>query len=233
MLGAFLVLDVLLQPSALRNWRCVIPIALVFLTTLARVQSFEAFDGTFIQLGALVAAAAAIGAAATPQGDRILGNIPLVRWFRSRSSLKSETLILVIGMGMAVTIAFVVAAFSAGLTEKYVAHELSGRPIALLRVPVLLGVCAIIMNTTINGSTRFWPAVAFAVAILALVTGFNKPNHTHKSWLTAEEMEPGLQKAISGTGSRLSRLQLYYVFSCGVDGNCQYLNELNKKISGR
>lgn len=229
----FLILDLLLQPNKVRNWRCIAPISLVIAVTLLRVQSFEAFDGTIIQLAAIVAAGAVFGGLATSTGEKILGYVSPVRWLRSRPVLHAETLLLFVGMACSVAVAFLLASFSTGLTEKYVAHELSGRPIALMRIGALLGICAMVMNKEINGSARLWPGAAVAVALFALVTGFNKPEQVRQSWLTAEDMESAILTTMAEPGKRLSRLQLYYVFSCSVDKKCKYLQRLSSDSLAR
>ena len=85
----------------------------------------------------------------------------------------------------------------------------------------------------VDGSTRVRPPFAVAVSMLGLVSGFDAPGQSQMSWQTAEEMEPSIRTTISAPQSRLSHLQLYYIFSCSVDRECHFLTALNKKVGSR
>lgn len=229
----FLSLDVLLRPSELRNWHCLVPIALVTAATLLRIRSFDAFEGTGIQLSALAVGLATFGGFGTSTGERLLGAFSPVRYLRNMALVHAETLLLFVGMVVSIVIALALATLNSGLTVKYVAQELSGRPIALMRVPFLLGVCAILIRIRIDGYERYLPALTVAASLMLVAGEVSKMSQTRKSWLTSAEMESAIRTTMRSPRQPITQLQLYYVLSCWLDNKCPIFDNLLKSRKER
>jgi hypothetical protein len=226
MLAIFLSLDLILQPAVLRDRRTLLPIAITVMATLVRAGSFEVLDGMAIQLGGIVLGLVAAGAAGSIAGERLMGMLPPVSYLRRIPLLHAETLLLLTGMVFSIVLSLVLTKLNSGLTVKYVAHELSGRPIALMRVPLLLGVCAILVRAKYNGLERHIPV---AVAVMALATigwKLSQIEGGERGWRTAAEMEDAITTTLSSPERTLSKLQVYYIFACRIDDKCSYLKEL-------
>lgn len=219
-------LDIILKPEVLRNWRNIIPAFLVFTPAVLRMNSFDSFGGTWIGLWVVALAVAVFSAIASPVGERLLAKVPPVAWLRNMQSVRAETLLLLLGMVFSVVLAKGLAMTTSGLTVKYVAHELSGRPISLMRIPFLLGLVAISMRMA---TPRFAPVlhfIALVAAVLIIVLRLEAAIPTEEPWFTGAELELEINESLSNPSAPYPEHQIYYALSCQLDGRCDTLDRM-------
>jgi len=222
----FVGIDVLLRPAVIRNWHCLLPIAVTVVVSLLRIRSFDAFGGTAIQLGALIVGIAVFSALVSPIGAKVMDRSPPVAWCKRLEPLHAEAILYFLGMCLTLMVAVGLAAVSSGLTVKYVAQELSGRPIAMMRIPFMLSICAIVMRMKFGNLSQFWPVATAIMAAFVIGTTLLNAFPIKKTWLRDEEMRPKIQRTLVQTVVPIPEDQLYFVLSCHLDRNCTYMNSI-------
>ena len=136
-------------------------------------------------------------------------------------------MLLLVGMVFSITVSLVLTKLNSGLTVKYVANELSGRPIALMRVPFLLGISAIVLRAKFSGLERYFPVMVMLMAFTLIGWKLSQIKGGERSWQTDAEIEDTIQTVLSSPEPALSTLQVYYVFACRIDNKCSYLKNLS------
>jgi hypothetical protein len=172
MLVMFVGLDVVLSPGSLVRRPVLVPVLVCAAWSLVFGTSFEEFGSyAWVVVPVLGAVAAATFLVSHP-GARLLQRLPWIRRLRAAPQVQAETLMLAVAVVLVLVLASIMVLATSGLTRTYIAQELSGRPLALIRVPLLMGLIAVTVTRLPETAVRILRGLTLPLAIVAMGISF-------------------------------------------------------------
>ena len=219
-LAIFCAMDLVLRPAVLRRWGCFLPAGLVAAAAVFRSGPFGSFGGSEVIVAGVFLFVALAACAASPAGERVSARIPGIAALRTMPRDRAEAILVALGMVVILLMSSILASATTGLTTDYIAHELSGRPLAILRVLFLLVAISALLDFTRTPDVRVLARIAVVACGLAYAIGYRSAFPISEALIQADQSISAFERNVTRPAVPLAEEQLYFVLVCQMDEQC-------------
>jgi len=183
-----------------------------------------------------------VAAVTSPMGERVAGRFSLIKWLRGKDAVTSDFLVIGLAVVSVVLASFVLSELSSGLARRYIAQELTGRPLAFFRVPLIMGAILLGREYFLSFVAQRWRgwlstcSLLVTALVLFALWGTALEQFSSLEWTREQEWVAQVANEIEKTGHGVrfeySEEVLYYALACEVDETCSNLDVLLEPMTG-
>ena len=220
--------DTVVRPRMLRHRKIVGALLLVSLLNILQSGHWSNIGGTSVAIAMIIGLFLAFALCTTRSFEAVTARIGLIATLRRNRLEYSDLYIFLLMAFCLCVISISISTVFSGNFAKYVVAELAGRPLALIRIPIVLGLCIVCVDLLRGYGKYLALSGGAAMVLLLIVTLIVAPHHVMAPTQAAihEEFVAILAAAPEQERAGLSEMMIQYAISCEVAGRCDLVRRL-------
>lgn len=220
--------DMIVRPRALRHRKIVGALLLTSLLNILQSGHWSNIGGTSVAIAMIIGLFLAFALCTTRSFESVTARIGLIAKLR-RNRVEYSDLYLFLFMAFCLcVISISISTVFSGNFAKYVVAELAGRPLALIRIPIVLGLCVMVVDRFGGHGKYLALSGGTATVLLLIVTLIVAPHHAMAPTEAAiyDKFVAILEAPPAQKREGLSEMMIQYAISCEVAGRCDLVRKL-------
>lgn len=174
MVLALVSMDAVLRPHILRHLGVAIAAAATLGLFLVRESLWRVFAGWWLPLGLLLVVGAIAGVSFASRCYPALGRALGVTWLERIGPMYADLVLLTAGLCSLLAVSWIMSRLDSSATALFVWQEMTARPLALIKVPLVTGLAVIVLNwfaLRLRENSRLMHGLAISLAVVGATAG--------------------------------------------------------------